>query len=143
MIFLAVLLPGVYFIVTGNIIRGIIALILMCSAFFTLFIPGGWIIASIWAVMFRNSKIRKGELKETKKQMDELTAAVQEINKKAKSSEALAEQKITENEMIESQRHGQRHEFDPDTGERITENEMIENPRHEFDPDTGGKTSIL
>ena len=77
-LFLAIALPGIYFIVTGNIIRGIIALILMGSAFFTLFIPGGWIIASIWAIMFRNTKIRKGELKETKKQMAELTDAVRE-----------------------------------------------------------------
>ena len=50
----------------------------MFSALFTLFVPAGWIVASIWAVLFRNEKIRKDELKETKKQMEELTAAVRE-----------------------------------------------------------------
>jgi len=71
MIFLALLLPGVYFILTGNVLRGIIAIILQCTVV-------GWIPMAIWAVMYRNSEIRKGELKEQKKQMDELTAAVRE-----------------------------------------------------------------
>ena len=74
MLFLAIVLPGIYFIMTGNIIRGIISLLLMASLF-------GWVLASIWAVMFRNAKIKKGELKETKKQMDELTDAVKGNNK--------------------------------------------------------------
>ena len=74
MLFLAIVLPGIYFIMTGNIIRGIISLLLMVSLF-------GWVLASIWAVMFRNAKIKKGELKETKKQMDELTDAVKGNNK--------------------------------------------------------------
>ena len=53
----------------------------MLSALLTIGIPAGWIAASIWAVMFRNSKIRKGELKETKKQMETLTKAVEESKK--------------------------------------------------------------
>jgi len=81
MLFLAILLPGIYFIVTGNIIRGVIALLLMLSALLTIGIPAGWIAASIWAVMFRSSKIHKGELKETKKQMETLTKAVEESKK--------------------------------------------------------------
>ena len=78
MIILALLLPGIYFIITGNIIRGLVALILQFSAFFTMFIPFGWIVAAIWAVMFRNSKIHKKELKESRKQMDDLKKAVEE-----------------------------------------------------------------
>jgi uncharacterized membrane protein (DUF106 family) len=42
----------------------------------------GWVVVSIWAVMFRNAKIRKEELKKTKRQMKELTDVVKE-NKKA------------------------------------------------------------
>jgi len=76
MLFLAIVLPGIYFLMTGNIIRGIIALILMGGGIITF--GAGWIAASIWAVIFRNTKIRKGELKETKKQMSELTDAVRE-----------------------------------------------------------------
>ena len=41
----------------------------------------GWIVASIWAIMFRNDKIRKEELKETRKQMKELKDAVKESKK--------------------------------------------------------------
>lgn len=61
MFILAIVLPGLYFIVTGNIIRGIVALILQVTVV-------GWIPVAIWAVKFRNEKIRKGELKETSKQ---------------------------------------------------------------------------
>ena len=67
MFFLALLLPGVYFLITGRIIRGIISLILMATLF-------GWIIASIWAVMYRSDKIRKGELENIKKGVDKNTS---------------------------------------------------------------------
>ena len=79
MLLLALLLPGIYFILTGNIIRGIFALCLMAVGAESLGL--GWIVASIWAVMFRNAKIRKEELKETRRQMEELTDAVKESKK--------------------------------------------------------------
>jgi hypothetical protein len=79
MFLLALILPCIYFILTGNIIRGIFALCLMLWGFFSL--GFGWIVASIWAIMFRNDKIRKEELKETRKQMKELKDAVKESKK--------------------------------------------------------------
>ena len=79
MLLLALILPCLYFIFTGNIIRGIFALLLMMGGVFSFGI--GWIAASVWAIMFRNSKIRKGELKEAKKQMEELTDAVKQSKK--------------------------------------------------------------
>jgi hypothetical protein len=54
MIFLAVFLPGVYFIVTGNVLRGVAALLLQ----FTLV---GWIPVVVWALLFRQEKIRNKE----------------------------------------------------------------------------------
>mgnify|MGYP003982613913 CR=1 FL=1 len=79
MLLLALLLPGIYFILTGNIIRGIFALCLMVIGTESLGL--GWVVASIWAVMFRSAKIRKEELKETRRQMEELTDAVKESKK--------------------------------------------------------------
>lgn len=79
MLLLALILPCIYFILSGNIIRGIFALCLMVGGIFSLGL--GWVVASIWAVMFRNAKIRKEELKKTMKQMEELTDAVKESKK--------------------------------------------------------------
>ena len=71
MLFLAIVLPGIYFLITFNIIRGIVVILLMSTGI-------GWILASIWAVKFRIAKIHKGEFKETKKQMSDLTDTVRE-----------------------------------------------------------------
>mgnify|MGYP005642091147 FL=1 len=79
MLLMALLLPCIYFILTGNIIRGIFALCLMAIGTESLGL--GWVVASIWAVMFRSAKIRKEELKETRRQMEELTDAVKESKK--------------------------------------------------------------
>ncbi|WP_201028489.1 hypothetical protein [Leptospira santarosai] len=50
---LALLLPCVYFFLTGNIIRSIIAFCLMASLV-------GWIFASIWAVSHRTDTMING-----------------------------------------------------------------------------------
>jgi hypothetical protein len=71
MIFLAVFLPGVYFIVTGNVLRGVAALLLQ----FTLV---GWIPVVVWTLLFRQEKIRNNERENADKRMDKLIAAVME-----------------------------------------------------------------
>ena len=47
MFLLALLLPGVYLIITGRIFRGIICILLQLTLF-------GWILAAWWAIHIRN-----------------------------------------------------------------------------------------
>ena len=49
MVLLAIVFPAIYFLITGNIVRSIIALFLMFTVI-------GWIPASIWAYRFGKDK---------------------------------------------------------------------------------------
>ncbi len=64
MILLAILFPGISFLLRGKIIQGIIALVLQVVAFFTFVIFGLgffiWLIIAIWAVIsYNNGKADK------------------------------------------------------------------------------------
>ncbi|EMY76711.1 hypothetical protein LEP1GSC060_3458 [Leptospira weilii serovar Ranarum str. ICFT] len=59
MILLAICLPCVYFLITGNLIRSFISFILMCSLV-------GWIFASMWAISYRSEQKIKSLQKDAK-----------------------------------------------------------------------------
>ncbi|QIG70579.1 hypothetical protein EVB91_011 [Rhizobium phage RHph_I1_18] len=62
---LAALLPCVYFVITGRIIRGIIALIMMCTLI-------GWIFASLWALSVRNQAVENANFKKLDRKFDKM-----------------------------------------------------------------------
>jgi hypothetical protein len=66
MILIAIVLPCLYFLMTGRLIRAIIALLLMCTVL-------GWPIASLWAIAVRNDAVAKNSVKAITRAMEQKT----------------------------------------------------------------------
>lgn len=63
MILIAIILPCLYFLMTGRLIRAVVALLLMCTGL-------GWPIASLWAIAVRNEAVAKNSVKAITRAME-------------------------------------------------------------------------